>query len=66
MLSEPEVAVTLAESVTRAVNVHVVALDGVPVIAPALEMLREHDVSEPEAIAQVYGGVPPAALSDCE
>jgi hypothetical protein len=53
----------LPESVTLAVNLNVPAAVGVPEITPVLAMSDRPGGKEPEAIAQLYGGVPPLAVS---
>jgi hypothetical protein len=57
-------AVVEAASVTCTVKSKVPAADGVPVIAPVLT-LRDSPVGKlPDAIDQVYAGVPPLAVRD--
>ena len=55
------VALLVAESVTRAVNVEDPAAEGVPEIVPDPLSARPAG-SEPDATDHAYGGVPPDAL----
>lgn len=59
----PEVAVWLALSVTIAVNVNVPVALGLPVIAPVEAVNVKPVGSDPVAMLQLYGGVPPVAVS---
>ena len=56
----------VALSVTSAVNPDAPALVGVPVIAPVAAFSVSPAGSEPVSSDQVYGGVPPVAVSVCE
>jgi hypothetical protein len=54
-----------AESETRAVNENVPAVLGVPESTPA-ELIETPTGRSPDSFDQVYGGVPPAPISDAE
>ena len=56
----------LPESVTMAVKLYVPVAVGVPEITPVAALSNRPGGKEPEAIDQLYGGVPPLAASVCE
>jgi hypothetical protein len=57
------VLVTLLESCTATVKGELLALKGVPVIAPVDAVSVSPDGNAPETTLQVYGSVPPVAVN---